>query len=393
MKRILIIVFLLALSIKVVFAADLDEVARKISEYQKQIEVLQGEEKTLSQQISLIDNKAKVTSLKISQTEDEIIILESEIASLSGKIIRLDNSLNFLSKVLLSRVAETYKEGKKGLLDLIFSSKSFSSFVSNYRYLQTVQIHDKELLISMEQTRTSYDEQKQLKEKIQWQMEDLKKQLEVQKKQLAEQAADKKRLLADTRGKESEYQRLLALALNEQETILRLVQSSILKLSNGTGVNQGQEIAFIGNSGYPCCSTGSHLHFMVTVGCVRDDSGYLKNCTPVNPANYLKNISVVYDSDVVPIVFTGDWGWPIDDPRVTQEYGMSSWARTGYYGGNPHNGIDMVNSSYLIKAPKDGTLYRQSTTCGGCNGKCCATVNFVMLDHGNGVFSWYWHVK
>lgn len=393
MKRILIIIFLLAVSIRVVFAADLDEVARRISEYQKQIEILQNDEKSLSQQISLMDNKAKVTSLKISQTEDQIKILEGEIISLSGKIVRLDSSLNFLSKVLLARVTETYKEGKKGLLDLIFSSKNFSTFISNYRYLQTIQIHDKELLISMEQTRTSYDEQKQLKEKIQLQMEELKKQLEIQKKQLAEQAADKKRLLADTRGKESEFQRLLAQALNEQETILKLVQSSILKLSNGTNVNQGQEIAFIGNSGSPCCSTGSHLHFMITVGCIRDDNGYLKNCMPVNPASYLKNNSLTYDSDVVPIIFTGDWEWPIDNPRVTQEYGMSSWARTGYYGGGPHNGIDMVNSSYLIKAPKSGTLYRQSTTCGGCNGKCCATVNFVTLDHGNGVFSWYWHVR
>lgn len=378
---------------KNVLAVDVDELNRRISEYQKQIETLQNQEKTLNQQISLMDNQMKIAALKISQTENQIGILESEIATLSGKIIRLDGSLNYLSKVLLSRVVETYKESKNSSWQLLFSSKSLSTFVANYRYLQTVQMHDRELLLSMEQTRTSYDEQKALKEKIQAKLEDLQKQLLVQQKQLVTQSADKKKLLADTRGKESEYQRLLAQALSEQETILKLVQASVLKLSDGTKVEKGKEIALIGNSGYPCCSTGSHLHFMVTTGCQRDDNGFIKNCNPVNPADYLKNQSVDYDSDVVSMSFKGDWDWPIDNPRITQEYGMSYWARTGYYGGKPHNGIDMTNNSYIIKAPKEGTLYRQSASCGKCNGGCCATVNFVALDHGGGVYSWYWHIK
>lgn len=378
---------------KSVLAVDAGELSQRISEYQKQIETLQNQEKTLNQQISLMDNQMKIAALKINQTEGQIGVLESEIATLSGKIIRLDSSLNYLSKVLLSRVVETYKEKKSSSWQLLFSSKSLSTFVANYRYLQTVQIHDRELLLSMEQTRTSYDEQKALKEKIQTELKKLQEQLVAQKKQLLTQSADKKKLLADTRGKESEYQRLLSQALSEQETILKLVQASVLKLSDGTKVEKGKEIALIGNSGYPCCSTGSHLHFMVTTGCQRDDKGFVKNCNPVNPADYLKNQSVDYDSDVVRMDFKGDWDWPVDNVRITQEYGMSYWARTGYYGGKPHNGVDMTGKSMIVKAPKEGIVYRQSTSCGGCNGKCCATVNFVALDHGGGVYSWYWHVK
>lgn len=373
-----------------VLATELED---RITEYRRKIEELQKQEKTLGQQISLMDNQISITTLKISQTENQIKTLEKEIEVLSGKIVRLDSSLNYLSKVLLARVGETYKSGRVDMLTLLFSAKSFSDFISRCRYLQLVQLNDRELLLSMERTRTNYDEQKQLKEKIQAELTELKTKLVVQRKELATQVSDKKRLLEDTKGKETEYQRLLAAALSEQEAILKSMQEAVLKLADGTKVEKGKEIALIGNTGYPCCSTGSHLHFMVTVGCQRDDKGYIKDCLPVNPANYLKNVSVTYEKDVGQMSFGGDWDWPIENPEITQEYGMSSWARTGYYGGKPHNGIDMVNSNQIIRAPKEGVLYRQSTSCGRCNGGCCATVNFVALDHGEGVYSWYWHIK
>lgn len=374
-------------------ATELEDVQSKIAEYEKQVVELQKQASSLGQQITLMDSQIKVTGLKITQTEAQIKSLEKEVEVLSGKIDRLNISLDFLSKVLLSRVSENYKAKRANPIALFFSSQNFSDFVSRYRYLQIAQLHDRELLISMEQTRLNYDEQKALKEKAQADLEKLNKQLVIQKQQLTVQTADKKRLLEETKGKEAEYQRILAAAKAEQETILRAMQEAILKLSDGTRVEKGKEIALIGNTGYPCCSTGAHLHFMVTTGCQRDDSGYIKNCNPVNPADFLKNTSVTYDSNTNSMDFKGDWDWPIDNPRITQEYGMSYWARSGYYGGKPHNGIDMTNSSSIIKAPKEGTLYRQSSTCGGCNGGCCANVNFVALDHGSGVYSWYWHVQ
>lgn len=363
-----------------------DECSRLINESNVKIA-------TLNQQINLMDNQIKLALVKIAQTEAQIKVVVQEIDVLGGKIVRLDGSLNYLSKVLLSRVEENFKAKREGPITLLFSSNNFSDFISRYRYLQLVQQHDRQLLLSMEQTRLSYDDQKKLKEKAQADLEKLNKQLVVQKQNLATQMTDKKKLLDETSGKEAEYQRILAAVKAEEDMINKSLQDSVLKLSNGTQMQKGQPIAVLGNTGYPCCSTGAHLHFMVTTGCERDDRGYIRNCTTVNPADFLKNTSVKYDSDVVAMNYKGDWDWPIDSPEITQEYGMSYWARTGYYGGKPHNGIDMVSSNSIIKAPKDGVLYRESSTCGGCNGKCCASVNFVILDHGNGVYSWYWHVK
>jgi murein DD-endopeptidase MepM/ murein hydrolase activator NlpD len=85
--------------------------------------------------------------------------------------------------------------------------------------------------------------------------------------------------------------------------------------------------------------------------------------------------------------FTGDWNWPISDPKITQEYGMSYWARLGWYNGGPHTGIDMTSTNSIIKAPKKGTLYKGSASCRGVG------MNFVAIDHGDGLISWYWHVQ
>ena len=191
-------------------AQDETELKNKIAEYEKNISDLQNQANSLNQQISLMDNQIQVNTLKISQTQIQIKTLESDIATLSGKIGRLEGSLNFLSGVLLQRVAETYKSGKTNGISLLLSSRNFSDFISKYRYLQVVQMHDRELLLSMEQTRTSYDEQKTLKEKIQSDLKKLNDQLVTQKKQLASQIESRKKLLIDTQGKESNYQKLLA---------------------------------------------------------------------------------------------------------------------------------------------------------------------------------------
>jgi len=198
--------------------AIIDECSRLVDESHQQAT-------SLSQQIAKMDNQIKLTLARISQTKVQIGALEKEIDALSGKIDRLDSSLNYLSEVLLSRVAENYKTKRISPIALFFSSQNFSDFIVRYHYLQAAQLHDRELLISMEQTRLNYDEQKALKEKAQADLEKLQKQLVDQNQQLAMQMDDKKKLLEETKGKESNYQSLLAKAKAQLAAIHRFVEA------------------------------------------------------------------------------------------------------------------------------------------------------------------------
>jgi len=383
---ILILLFSLLLPLGLIKANEITDLQGKVVELENKLKEIGKQKDSLSREIALLDNQIKLTSLRISQTEAEIKVLEKEIESLSGKIERLDDSLNFISKVLLSRVTEAYKKGKTDPLALFLSSKNFSDFVSHYRYLQAVQLHDREMLISMEQTRTSYDEQKQLKEEKQTEMEELMALLESQKQQLNAQVADRKRLLAETRGKEAEYQRLLAEARSELEAILGILEGEGKEVE-ARKVSEGERIASVIPT-RSCNSSGPHLHFMVT------QDGQVKN-----PFNLLKggvdyencSGSLCDSSDGDAFNPSGNWSWPLNPKiKLTQGYGYTwaiqhyPWLRNIY---DFHNGIDLQGASLEVKAVKSGTLYL-----GSYNGSC--TLRYVRLHHDEGNFdTYYLHVN
>jgi murein DD-endopeptidase MepM/ murein hydrolase activator NlpD len=220
-----------------------------------------------------------------------------------------------------------------------------------------------------------YESQKQKVVSLQAKLVDYKADIDAEKKQ-------KEDLLKVTKNDEAKYQSLLASARAEKDAIEGVISS--IKLENGTPVTKGQVIAVVGNSGSPICSTGAHLHFEVRV-----------DGNDVNPDQYLKggvNWGYNYESGQYDYYGTinprGDWDWPLSEGiKINQGYGSWGFSKT-FYGDGIHHGIDMVSdSSDLIKAPKDGTLYRGSTSCSG------VTMNYVAVDHGGGIVSWYWHVR
>ncbi|RJR24365.1 hypothetical protein C4578_03200 [Candidatus Microgenomates bacterium] len=350
----------------------------QIGETKKQVD-------SLSREIGIIDGQIRVAQLKISQTEYQIRTLEEEIVNLSGKIERLDGSLDYLSRVLLDRVAESYKRNKVDAITILFSSRNVSDFVARYRYLQKIQLHDRELLLSMEQTRTSYDEQKSLKEQKQEELEKLQAQLLTQKKQLDIQVANRKRILEETRGKEAVYQQFLASAKGELEAILGILEGKGRE-ERIKDVSEGEKIASV-IYGASCNSNGTHLHFMIT-----------KDGKPLNPFSYLKG-GINYENcsgsscgsaDADPFNPQGDWGWPLNEKiRLTQGYGYTwaiqhiPWLRAIY---TFHNGIDLQGGSLDVRATKKGALYWGSYV-----GRC--TLKYVKVEHEDGFSSYYLHVN
>lgn len=334
-------------------------------------------EESLTNEISKFNTNIALTSARIQKTQEDIKTLGEEIDSLATKIDRLEESLGHLSDVLLERIVATYKQGEVEAFHLLLSANGFSDFLTRFKYIRVAQIHDKKLMFEMQETKDNYIDQRQLREEKKAEQETLKQQLQSQKAQLAQQMSDKQTLLNITRNDESRYQDLLAAARAEQAALENAMRQALALLKDGSPVEEGAPIAMLGNSGYPACSTGPHLHFEIR-----------KNNEPQNPATFLKNIAVIYEDDRVgKMSFSGDWNWPITDPKITQEYGMSYWARLGWYNGGPHTGIDMTSPSNIIRAPKKGTLYKGTASCRGVD------MNFVAIDHGDGLISWYWHVQ
>ena len=259
---------------------------------------------------------------------------------------------------------------------LLLSSTNFSDLLSRAKYLQRVQLNDQQEMTRIQNTKIDLTDRKQKREEKKLTQEQLKRDLEIQNNQLAANLKAKNALLEQTKNDEATYQNLLQQALAEKEAL----EAALVNGEKVGPVKAGDAIALMGNTGYPACSTGTHLHFEIR-----------KNNQWVNPGDYLKSKSTADQQDGgTSSIGSGNWDWPLEgDLILTQHYGQTPYSWRYAYSGGIHTGIDLYsNSSSIIRAPKDGTLYSSSQNCGGSS-----VIKIKYIEHGDGIVSFYLHVQ
>lgn len=362
------------------------ELQNRINELKNKISEIQGQAKTLSSQISIMDNQIKLTEVRIEANKREILDISLDIDTATKKISTLEDSLDTITGVLLNRIVATYEAGRVHPFEILLSSSDASNLLLRLNYLKIAQAHDKKLIYDVQQAKNDYTNQKEIFEEKKQKIETLKAQLEQYTKQLEQDKAGKEELLNVTKNDEAKYQTLLTQALAERKAIFAAFSQAVSRLNSGEGeaIGKGQAIAVVGNSGGPDCSSGSHLHFTI-----------LQNSSPTDPAQKLRNVSPNWDnSPDGQFDFTGDWDWPISNPKITQGYGMTYWARIGWYGGNIHDGIDMAGGPTII-APKSGRVIYGSTICDSPSVTGVSTLKYVAIKHDDdsSVITLYLHIQ
>jgi len=373
----------------------ISDIDKQIAETRAKLAEVEAEARTLQGEIDYLDNQIYLTQLEINRTqtqirakEEELVGLREDIGGLTERIATLGDLLAEQEEVFSARAREAYKSSRLTTFEIIFGAPTLSRLVARVKYLQVLELADQRLITQMRMTREGCSAQKDLLEvkkaaveEIKTEIETYKRSLENQKAGLARKRGDREHLLRVTQGEEAKYREILNQLLAEKSALESIYLEG---LTDGTEVSAGQPIALIGNSGAPCCSTGAHLHFEVRQ-CAEDGS----SCVTINPEKYLSPTELVYAGDEVgKINASGDWPWPVAAPRITQEYGETFWTRRGWMY-KFHTGIDMTSGvSSTITSVADGTLYRASTKCG----KSCVA-HYVAVDHGEGLWTIYFHVQ
>lgn len=340
----------------------LSENLKKQANLQSKIKDSVNQERTLATQITLTENQISLTELKIDETENRIAQLAIDVTNTSNKLDKTGDELDYKTEVTNKRIRAIYEQGYVKPIELMLRNEGFNNYLLLQKYTEAIHDQDIKLITSLRETKETYEEEKTKLSDQKKGEENLKAQLNSERTTLSNQINQKTELLAATKNNELTYQKLLAQVKLDQQAI----QTALFNLGTRLGpVKRGEVIAFQGNTG---CSTGTHLHF-----------GYLVAGRAVNPMTYLNN---------------GTLAWPETNPKITQGFGANAafYAQLGQPGGHP--AIDMTSGwNSPIYAAKSGTAYL-----GKDNG--CPTLipgtgpgKGIIIDHGDGTKTIYWHIR
>ena len=356
-------------------SSNVDEIQKKIKDLEAKVGDLQSQEKTLSSQIKIIDSQIALSELKIADAEEKIKSLRADIEITNQKISGLSTDIDKTSKAFVNRSVGVYRVGRIDSWQALLSSGNIDNFFTRLKYLKIVQLYDKKNIFLTEQAKVNYSNMQSILLDKKKQEEALNEKLQTLNNELGKDKDTKKSLLADTQGSEAKYQKLLSEARAEYEAIQGIVAGNGKEVDEGP-VNQGDTIASVIPSA-SCNSNGAHLHFTVS-----------RNGVTQNPFGYLKPIDAVNDSSD-PFNPSGSWDWPLSPQiHLNQGYGVT-WFVNTYHAYPMHNGIDIIGSSYSVKAVKSGNLFQ-----GAYSGNGGCSLRYVRVHHADdGLDTFYLHVN
>ncbi len=155
---------------------------------------LQQKLNTTKAQINLFDAQISLIISQIQQTQDKVTSTQNEIDILGSRITGLDTSLNYLSKLLIERIFEGYKQRNVSLLNLLLDSNSAGNLINKIQYYKATQDNNQKLLIQVEESKQNFEEQKQLREQKVQELDNLKITLAQQQTDLKNKQVEAQRI-------------------------------------------------------------------------------------------------------------------------------------------------------------------------------------------------------
>ncbi len=287
-----------------------------IASEQAEARTLQNEINSLKRQISQIENQISLTGAKINKTEIEIGGLEDNIYNTE---VSMDYRKNTIAQLLLS----IDKSDAEPLVVSLIKNKNLSDFFRQEQYTKDI---NTSLLNMVEELRTEKQRLESEKNDLELKKGDLQvlsRNQTAQKVSLSQATGAKNTLLKETKGQEAAYQKMLADVESKKTLFFKELRELETKIIQG----------------------GLYL------------------------------VHITADSNL-PKRGTKLFSWPEAVKRITQSYGMTTYAKRGAYGGAPHNGLDMANGfGSEIKAIGDGVIV--------ANGVNSGWGNWVAIQHSN----------
>jgi murein DD-endopeptidase MepM/ murein hydrolase activator NlpD len=309
---------------------EIEKLESQVSTLETEIAKKQEEERNLQNQIAILDGEIEKAEKQIEETELEIETTKVEIEQKEKEIKQKEKEIKSQKEVLAEFIRMMYQYDQNTSIELILAYDSFSEYLDQLQYLETLENKGQETLEKIQKLKEELAWQKQALETKKVSLEELAKKLEEMKSMLDQEKEGRQRLLEETQAQEEKYQELLQRAREEQENINIEIQ------------NLEQEIR--------------------------------KQFSQKSDTNF----------DWQSISGDGTLAWPVNPYRGISAYFMDS----SYYAlfGINHYAIDIPTPQGTpIHAPADGYTIRYRDAGYG--------YSYIVLLHANGISTVYGHVS
>jgi murein DD-endopeptidase MepM/ murein hydrolase activator NlpD len=329
-------------------SAELIELQREISKYQKELEAVGAEKRTLETAIRELDLSRDKIATDIEVTENRIEINDLQIQKLTREIQVKELEIDRNTELVAGTIRDMDEIENTSFIETLLKHDNISEFWDTLEELSLFQEEIKEQLQNLMAVKASLETDKDELQKTVAQLAGLYEQLEGEKYSLDVNREEKDALLSETENEEATYQEIL----EEKRAARDRFEAELRQLE-------------------------SQLQFHLD-----------KSTIPVAGSGVLKwPFSANYFSACPS--FSGALG---NSDCITQYFGNTPFAKSGAYNGSGHNGIDFrAPVGTQITAALSGTVAGTGNT--DAVSGCYSYGKWVLIRHNNGIATLYAHLS
>ncbi len=207
----------------------LADLERQIEEHQKSINQYQKQGSTLKSEIGTLNAKIDKLNLQIKAVNLNLVKLNQQINDTQRNINRTENTIDIHKNALTRALRTLYEADSRSLLAILLTNTNLSGFYGNLNNITLVQSNIRSALTNIVKLRQQLLEQKNELSLQKDDTENLRAIQETQRRSVQSTQGEKSNLLKVTKGKESEYKKLLE---KTKETAAQ-IRSRIFELLGG----------------------------------------------------------------------------------------------------------------------------------------------------------------
>lgn len=309
----------------------IETINKEIAQFEKELTVVGQKKQTLQTAVNTLDLSVKQTQAKVKAKQSQISTTELEIKQLGGQIATKEESIRLDSAAIAETIRALNETTTGSMVELVLANNSVADVWDDTESVMTIQESMHSHVLSLQNAKQVLTTNKEATEKKRGELVQQKTELAEEEQSLAVQKKEQTNLLTQTKNQESTYQSLLA----QKKASKAQFEAALTDLES--------------------------------------------------------KLQYTLDPSSIPAAGKGIFRWPLDNVRITQQFGRTADSGRLYSSGT-HNGIDLAASiGTPIKSALAGTVQATGNT-DALKG-CYSYGKWVLVRHGNGLSTLYAHMS